>query len=97
MHVTLMEAQLRGHLHTGKNNTVHAKKVAACYAPFNLSMGSQNLYNFEEKKIWASPPSLQTDVYGRSAMPNYTLPFENRAPMLSVVTNHLATWAGHER
>ena len=30
--------------------------------------------------FWAGP--LQTDVYGRSAMPNYTLPFEKHGSVV---------------
>ena len=42
----------------------------------------------KKKKIWASPPSLQTDVYGCSAMPNYTLPFEKLGSKLANCRTH---------
>ena len=34
------------------------------------------ILSIDREKLWASPPSFQTDVYGRSAMPNSTLLFE---------------------
>ena len=34
------------------------------------------------KNILARPPSLQTDICGHSAMPNYTLPFEKRGSVV---------------
>ena len=66
-----METKLRGNTQKEKN-AGHAKN-ASCMPMDSLTPKNATV----EKKIKASPLSLQIDVYGRSAMPNYMLPFEN--------------------